>query len=175
LQQGGLVGDPDQRLVGHAERAVCAIDAAQPFLAALALDRHADHIGRGLQEVDLVRRECSPLSAVGAKRAVWLFGRRDGDADRARGWRTERLGQRDETCLRGGILDDHRTGGQDRISGLRTGPFDRRAPHQSIVPADARPEQECLAVRQHLGDIAIFDPQAAGDAGGRVVQQIGQW
>ena len=77
--------------------------------------------------------------------------------------------------LRGGILDDHRTGGQDRISGLRTGPFDRRAPRQSIVPADARPEQECLAVRQHLGDIAIFDPQAAGDAGGRVVQQIGQW
>ena len=149
-----------------------AIDATEPFLRAPALDGHAEHVGDRLEEVDLVSREHPPAPAMGAQGAVGAFRGGDDHAHRAHDLFTEQPRQRGEACFRRRVLDDHRAVAEDGVSGLGATALHRRSPHDPFLPADARSQEELVAAREHLGDVAVIDAESPGHPRDRAVQHL---
>ena len=149
-----------------------AIDATQPFLRAPALDGHPEHVGDRLEEVDLVWTEHPPLPTMGAQGAVRAFPGGDDHAHRAHDLFAEQPRQRSEARLGRRVLDDHRAVAEDGVSGLGATALHRRSPHDPFLPADARAQEELVAAREHLRDVAVIDAESPGHPHDRAVQHL---
>ena len=152
-----------------------SIDATEPFLRAPTLDGHAEHVGDPLEEVDLVPSERPLTPAMNAQGAVGAVRGGDDHAHRAHDLFTEEPRQRGEACFRRRVLDDHRAVAEDGVSGLGAAALHRRSPHDPFLPADARSQEELIASREHLRDVAVVDAESPGYPRDRAVQHLRHW
>ena len=121
----------------------------QRLLRPLPLNRHAEDIGHGLQEVDFVVREFPVVPCVGSHHPIAALAGRDDDAHAAHDAVFVEQRQPAETRFGPKIVHDHRLAGKKGISGLGIrARADGRVADEAFLPANARSKEQTFAVRK---------------------------
>ena len=154
------------------EGAKAPLVGPQTLLDLPALDGGRQHVGDGLQEVDIVGgkdpmpRRVRPEDTEGARLTA------DDDAQPADHPVLEQQRRRGEARLRRQVVDDDRGVGAEGVAGRRRQVgADHRLPDIAVPPAETGPQEQRLAVGLQLEDFAEVDIEGGGDRPHRGVDQ----
>ena len=127
---------------------VFGLGRSEPFLGADVLDRRAQRVRQGREEQHVVVRERASRRRVGGQDAIGPVPAGDDDGHAALDPVFQQRGIRDEPCLLGKVLGDHRSPRLERVAGLRfpAGAHSKMTDH-TLAPPHPRGHEEILATR----------------------------
>ena len=137
--------------VGQAGERVVQDAVAQGLVGDVALDRVGEHVGRGLDEVNVLGREAIRFGGVDVEHAEGLLLAIDHDREAAAHVHHPQRRRHREAPLRGPVVDDHVQARVERRAGVRVAGGGGTGSADDPV-LEAGTQAEATAVASHLPD-----------------------
>ncbi|KAF0179632.1 MAG: hypothetical protein FD161_1249 [Limisphaerales bacterium] len=165
--------EPPTAEVGHGLRAdERGLALAHGLLHLTPPDGLGQHVGDGLKETHIVRREPPPAGAVNAQHADGLLRMADDDAQAADHVVLAQQRRAVEPRVGAKLLHDDRLLGEQGVAGLRIVVHpDRGVPDQARVPADSGHQPDRVPLGQEFEHLAEFHTEGLRDARHRLVEE----